>query len=90
MLGGNVRSYRIAQSLSQEAFADVIGVHRTYVGAIERGEKNLSLRTVERLAERLDVAPLALLSHPGTEPEPDLADHSRGTSKRRRGRSSSG
>lgn len=60
-LGGNVRANRTARGLSQEAFAELVGVHRTYIGAIERGDKNLSLRSVERLADRLGVEPLALL-----------------------------
>ncbi|WP_267128475.1 helix-turn-helix domain-containing protein [Leucobacter muris] len=48
--------------MSQEAFAERLGVHRTYMGAIERGERNLSLRSLERLAETLDLDPLELLT----------------------------
>jgi transcriptional regulator with XRE-family HTH domain len=59
--GQNLRSYREAQGLSQEAFADVLGVHRTYLGGVERGERNLTLRSVERLASRLGMEPLTLL-----------------------------
>ena len=61
ILGGNLRRYRQDRGLSQEAFADVIGVHRTYMGAVERGERNLTLRSVERIAERIDVDALDLL-----------------------------
>lgn len=61
-LGGNVRTIRRARGLSQEQFADALGVHRTYVGGIERGERNLTLQTVERLAEVLRVRPLRLLA----------------------------
>jgi transcriptional regulator with XRE-family HTH domain len=61
-LGRNLRRYREEQGLSQEAFAEVIGVHRTYMGAVERGERNLSLRSVERLAETIEVDPLDLLN----------------------------
>lgn len=60
-LGRNLRAYRYARDLSQEDFADVLGVHRTYMGGIERGERNLTLRSVERIARRLDLDPLALL-----------------------------
>ncbi len=61
-LGRNLRAYRQARGLSQEAFADSIGVHRTYMGGIERGERNLTLKSVERLAQHLRVSPLELLA----------------------------
>jgi transcriptional regulator with XRE-family HTH domain len=61
-VGRNLRAYREARGLSQEAFADVLGVHRTYMGAIERGERNLTLRSVERIVARLDLDPLTLLT----------------------------
>lgn len=61
ILGQNVRAIRSGRGLSQEEFAELLGVHRTYVGGIERGERNLSLRSVERLADALDTEPLALL-----------------------------
>jgi transcriptional regulator with XRE-family HTH domain len=61
-VGRNLRAYREARGLSQEAFADVLGVHRTYMGAIERGERNLTLRSVERIVARLDLDPLSLLT----------------------------
>jgi transcriptional regulator with XRE-family HTH domain len=47
--------------LSQEDFADALGVHRTYMGAVERGERNLTLQTVERIAVRLKLSPLDLV-----------------------------
>ena len=61
-VGRNLRAYRQARGLSQEAFADVLGVHRTYMGGIERGERNLTLKSLERIAERIDLDPLALLT----------------------------
>ena len=61
-LGRNVRQLREGRGLSQEAFADELGVHRTYLGGVERGERNLTLRSVERLAEWLQVPPLDLLA----------------------------
>ena len=60
-VGRNLRAYRLERGLSQEAFADVVGVHRTYMGGLERGERNLTLRSLERIAERLKVGPLELL-----------------------------
>jgi transcriptional regulator with XRE-family HTH domain len=62
--GRNLRAYRKARGLSQEAFADVLGVHRTYMGGVERGERNLTLKSVERLAALIDADPLALLQPP--------------------------
>jgi transcriptional regulator with XRE-family HTH domain len=60
-VGRNLRLYREARGLSQEAFADILGFHRTYMGAIERGERNLSLKSLERIASRIGIDPLALL-----------------------------
>lgn len=60
-VGRNLRAYREHQGLSQEAFADELDVHRTYMGAIERGERNLTLKSLERIAESLDLDPLQLL-----------------------------
>jgi transcriptional regulator with XRE-family HTH domain len=61
-VGRNLRAYRQARGLSQEAFADMVGVHRTYMGGLERGERNLTLRSVERIAERIGVDPLVLMN----------------------------
>ena len=63
-VGRNLRTHRAARGLSQEAFAEVVGVLRTYMGGLERGERNLTLRSVERIAERIKVDPLVLLSDP--------------------------
>lgn len=60
-VGLYVRAYRERRGFSQEKFAEVVGVHRTYMGAIERGEENLTLKSVERLAAILDVDPLDML-----------------------------
>jgi len=63
-VGENLRAYRLARGLSQEAFAEMLGVHRTYMGSVERGERNLTLRSVERLAAGIEEEPLALLRPP--------------------------
>jgi transcriptional regulator with XRE-family HTH domain len=60
-LGANLRRHRQALALSQEAFAGILGVHRTYVGGLERGERNVSLRSLERYAAALGADPLELL-----------------------------
>ncbi|WP_231551274.1 helix-turn-helix domain-containing protein [Acidithiobacillus ferrivorans] len=50
--------------LSQEALADAAGLHRTYVGSVERGERNISIDNIERLALALGVSPASLLEKP--------------------------
>ncbi len=64
-LGRSLRAHRLAEGMSQEAFADRLGVHRTYMGGLERGERNVTLRTVERLAARLGTNALELLDDAG-------------------------
>ena len=54
-LGKNVRQLRLEKGLSQEALADRCGLHRTYLGGIERGERNVSLLNIIRIAKALDV-----------------------------------
>jgi transcriptional regulator with XRE-family HTH domain len=61
VVGENLQAYRRKRGLSQEAFADVLGFHRTYIGGLERGERNLTLKSVERIAERLEMDPRTLL-----------------------------
>jgi len=61
VFGRNLRKHREAAGLSQEAFAETLGFHRTYLGGLERGERNLSLRSVERIADQLSVDPVELL-----------------------------
>jgi len=56
-----LRDRREQLGLSQEALADLVGVHRTYVGGVERGERNLTLRSVERIADAIEADPLELL-----------------------------
>jgi transcriptional regulator with XRE-family HTH domain len=55
IVASNVRRLRKSLGLSQEAFADECGLHRTYIGAIERAERNVSLDNIERMAAALSV-----------------------------------
>ncbi len=66
-LGRNIRAHREALGESQEAFAHALDVHRTYLGGLERGERNLTLKSVERYADRMGVEPLTLLTEPADE-----------------------
>ncbi len=61
IVGRNLRAIRKRMGLSQEGLAGRLHWHRTYVGGVERGERNLTLRTVERLCEDLGRHPLDLL-----------------------------
>jgi len=54
-LAANIRHLRSEQKLSQEGLADLVGLHRTYVGSVERSERNVSLDNVEKLATTLGV-----------------------------------
>lgn len=62
IVGRNLRRIRRERGLSQEEFADLLGVHRTYMGGVERGERNLTLRSLERLADRIAIDPRELLA----------------------------
>lgn len=51
----NLKEVRAKANLSQEELADLAGLHRTYVGSVERGERNISIDNMERLASALTV-----------------------------------
>lgn len=61
-LGRAIRELRLALGVSQEGLADRCGLHRTYVGGIERGERNVSFGNLLRLAGALRVRPSELLA----------------------------
>lgn len=61
ILAANLRSMRQARGLSQEALADIAGLHRTYVSSVERCERNATLDTLDRLSLALGITPSDLL-----------------------------
>lgn len=60
-LAVNMRRERARLGLSQDELAARCGLHRTYIGGIERAERNITLSTLEKVAKALDVNPLRLL-----------------------------
>ncbi len=60
MIGKRIRNYRTAKGLSQEKLAEMSGCHATYIGQIERGEKNATVESIEKISSALQV-PLSQL-----------------------------
>jgi len=54
--GDHLRKVRAAKGISQEGLADKAGLHRTYVSSVERGKRNVTLETIEKLAKALGVS----------------------------------
>lgn len=57
----NLKAARKREGISQEALAHLAGLHRTYVGSVERGERNISIENIERLARALGLEPADLM-----------------------------
>lgn len=55
-IGQRIRNYRTSRGLSQEKLADLCGCHPTYIGQLERGEKNATIESIEKIAAALDVS----------------------------------
>ncbi|EOT7807509.1 helix-turn-helix transcriptional regulator [Pseudomonas aeruginosa] len=62
IFAANVRRRRLELGLSQEELAEAAGVHRTYVGMLERGGENVTIYNIERIAQALSLEPAALLT----------------------------
>jgi transcriptional regulator with XRE-family HTH domain len=53
--GEKVRAERLKRNISQEKFAERVGVHRTYIGMVERAEKNITLKNIEKFANAFGI-----------------------------------
>jgi len=63
ILSLNIKRLREERKLSQEGLADLVGLHRTYIGSVERCERNISIDNIERIASVFDVPPSFLLGN---------------------------
>lgn len=62
ILSENIRFLRSQKGISQEELAELCGIHRTYVGSVERGERNVTLSSLELFASALDISVPKLLT----------------------------
>lgn len=62
LFGLKIREIRIKHSMSQEEFAFHVGLHRTYIGQVERAEKNITLKNIGKIAKALNIDPKELFN----------------------------
>lgn len=60
-VGNRIRTLRSERGWSQEEFADICGIHRSHMGEIERGEKDISISTLQKISKGLNIELSALL-----------------------------
>lgn len=71
IVGQRIRNYRTQNHLSQEKLAELSGCHTSYIGQIERGEKNATIESVEKIAKALNVSLSTLFEKLGADGEPE-------------------
>lgn len=62
LFGQRIRQIRNERHMSQEEFAWMVGLHRTYLGQVERAEKNITLKNIEKIANALNIDPKELFN----------------------------
>lgn len=67
IIGQRIRNYRMQKKLSQEELAELAGCHHTYIGQVERGEKNATIESVDRIAAALGISLSKLFEFLGSE-----------------------
>ena len=55
VFASNLKKYRTQKGLSQEAFAEISGLHRTYISAIEREKRSIALKNIQKIADALEI-----------------------------------
>lgn len=79
MFGQAVRRHREKQGISQEAFAEKAGIHRTYASSIERGKVQVSIAVAQKLAEALEIPQSRLWREIERELQPEESDGTAGS-----------
>lgn len=69
ILGQRIRNYRTAKGLSQEKLAELSGCHHTYIGQLERGEKNATVESIEKISSALGISLSTLFEKLGSQGE---------------------
>ena len=72
IFSNNLRMYRNASGLSQEAFAAKAGLHRTYISALECGKRSIALDNIEKIADALKIDAFLLFVDNTTEPPTEI------------------
>jgi transcriptional regulator with XRE-family HTH domain len=67
ILSANIKNYREVKGMSQEVFAASCGLHRTYIGSVERNERNVTLETLQQLSDAMGVTAADILTAPSKE-----------------------
>lgn len=65
IIGDRIRIYRKAAGMSQNELAEKVGMHYAYIGQVERGEKNMTIKTLCRISEALEIPPEKLIAGVG-------------------------
>lgn len=77
VFAGNLRKYRKEKGLSQEKFAEMTGLHRTYISAIERKKRSIALENVQKIADALEIDTYLLFIQNDEKIESDREERSK-------------